>query len=39
MGEDRIHQVASDDGTEIAARVHARGPPLILVHDALSDGD
>lgn len=39
MGPERIHRAVSDDGTEIAGRVHGHGPPLVLVHGALEDGD
>lgn len=39
MGEGRIHQAVSADGTEIAGRVHGQGPPLVLVHGILEDGD
>lgn len=39
MNSDRIHRAVSDDGTEIAARVHGRGPSLIFVNSGLSDGD
>ncbi len=39
MSNDRIHRATSDDGTEIAGRVHGQGPPLVLVHGALADGD
>lgn len=37
MTEDRIHRTRSDDGTEIAARVHGDGPPLVFVHGGLGD--
>lgn len=36
---DRIHRAVSDDGTEIIGRVHGQGPPLVLVHGSLEDGD
>ena len=39
MADERIHRANSADGTEIAGRVHGQGPPLILVHGALPDGD
>jgi pimeloyl-ACP methyl ester carboxylesterase len=39
MTRDRIHRAISDDGTAIAGRVHGHGPPLVLVHGALADGD
>jgi pimeloyl-ACP methyl ester carboxylesterase len=38
LGEDRIHRVVSDDGTEIAGRVRGQGPPLVLVPGGLGDG-
>lgn len=34
-----IHRAVSADGTEISGRVHGQGPPLVLVHGALHDGD
>jgi pimeloyl-ACP methyl ester carboxylesterase len=39
MSEDRVHRAVSDDGTEIAGRVLGQGPPLVLVHGALYDGE
>jgi pimeloyl-ACP methyl ester carboxylesterase len=39
MGGDRIHRVVSDDGTEIAARVHGQGPPLLLLPAGPGDGE
>jgi len=39
MADERIHRANSADGTEIAGRVHGQGPPLILIHGALPDGD
>jgi pimeloyl-ACP methyl ester carboxylesterase len=39
MTDDRIHRAASADGTEIVARVHGQGPPLVLFHGMLEDGD
>ena len=39
MNENRIHRATSHDGTEIAGRVHGQGPPLVLVHGGLEDGD
>jgi pimeloyl-ACP methyl ester carboxylesterase len=39
MDEDRLHRAVSADGTEIAGRVRGHGPPLILVHGGLGDGD
>ncbi len=39
MTADRTHRAVSADGTEIAGRVHGQGPPLVLVHGSLDDGD
>lgn len=39
MDEPRIHRAVSADGTEIAGRVYGDGPPLVLVHGALADGE
>ncbi len=39
MDQDRIHRAVSPDGTEIAGRVHGQGPPLVLVHGAMADGE
>lgn len=39
MNEQRIHRAVSDDGTEIRGRVVGQGPPLVLVHGSLEDGD
>ena len=39
MSDDRIHAAISADGTEIAGRVHGDGPPLVLFHGLLEDGD
>jgi pimeloyl-ACP methyl ester carboxylesterase len=39
MADDRIHRAASADGTEIAGRVQGHGPPLVLVHGVMGDGD
>jgi pimeloyl-ACP methyl ester carboxylesterase len=39
MPEDRIHRAVSADGTEIAGRVQGQGPPLVLLHGAIGDGD
>jgi pimeloyl-ACP methyl ester carboxylesterase len=37
--EKRIHRAVSNDGTEIAGRVQGEGPPLVLIHAGLGDGD
>jgi pimeloyl-ACP methyl ester carboxylesterase len=39
MTTERIHRTVSADGTEIASRVHGHGPPLVLVHGNLEDGE
>ncbi|MDP9021851.1 MAG: alpha/beta hydrolase, partial [Actinomycetota bacterium] len=39
MTADRIHRAVSADGTEIAGRVQGQGPPLVLVHSPVHDGD
>jgi pimeloyl-ACP methyl ester carboxylesterase len=39
MNQTRIHRATSADGTEIAGRVYGKGPPLVLIHGALEDGD
>lgn len=39
MIEERILRVTSGDGTEIAARVHGQGPPLVLLPGGPGDGE
>ncbi|MGH3506855.1 MAG: alpha/beta fold hydrolase [Nocardioidaceae bacterium] len=39
MTEQRIHRAVSADGTEIAGRVRGEGPPLVLVHGGIGDGE
>lgn len=39
MTEGRIQRAVSADGTEIAGRVIGQGPPLVLVHGAIGDGE
>jgi pimeloyl-ACP methyl ester carboxylesterase len=36
---ERIHRATSADGTEIVGRVLGDGPPLVLVHGAIGDGE
>lgn len=36
---ERIHRAMSADGTEIVGRVLGDGPPLVLVHGAIGDGE
>lgn len=35
----KVHRAVSDDGTEIAGRVHGEGPPTVLVPGAMGDGE
>ena len=39
MTEERIHRAVSADGTEIVGRVRGEGPPLVLVHGGIGDGE
>lgn len=39
MNTTRIHRAVSADGTEIVGRVVGEGPPLVLVHGAIGDGE
>jgi pimeloyl-ACP methyl ester carboxylesterase len=39
MTTEHVHRVASLDGTEIAGRVRGDGPPLVLVHGGIGDGE
>src|ERR671935_1703721 len=39
MTDERIHRAVSADGTEIAGRVRGLGPPLVLIHGGIGDGD
>ena len=39
MSGGQIHRATSRDGTEIAGRVCGQGPPLVLVHGAMDDGE
>lgn len=35
----RLHRAVSDDGTEIVGHVYGQGPPLVLVHGSMDDGE
>lgn len=35
----RTHHVITDDGVTIGATVHGQGPPLVLLHGVMGDGD
>jgi pimeloyl-ACP methyl ester carboxylesterase len=39
MEEGRIQRAVSADGTEIVGRVIGQGPPLVLVHGGIGDGE
>jgi pimeloyl-ACP methyl ester carboxylesterase len=39
MTEENIHRAVSVDGIEIAGRVRGEGPPLVLVHGGIGDGE
>lgn len=39
MTQERVHRAVSPDGTEIVGRVEGEGPPLVLVHGGVDDGD
>lgn len=39
MSKERIHRAISADGTSIAGRVEGAGPPLVLIHGILCDGE
>lgn len=39
MTASRLHRTASADGTEIVGRVIGHGPPLVLVHGGIGDGE
>lgn len=39
IDQERIQRAESGDGTEIAGTIHGQGPPLVLVHAGLGDGE
>jgi len=39
MVEERVQRATSTDGTEIAARIHGQGPPLVLFPGGFGDGE
>jgi len=39
MMEAKVQRAISTDGTELAGRVIGQGPPLVLVHGAIGDGE
>lgn len=39
MSTTTLHRAVSSDGTEIVGRVVGEGPPLVLVHGAIGDGE
>jgi len=39
MSNQRTHYVTTTDGVTLGATVHGQGPPLVLVHGMLGDGD
>jgi pimeloyl-ACP methyl ester carboxylesterase len=39
VSNQHIHHVTTSDGVTLAGTVHGRGPPLVLLHGALGDGD
>ena len=39
MTDTRIHRAVSTGGVEIAGRVRGEGPPLVLVHGGIGDGE
>lgn len=39
MSAGRIHRAVSVDGSRIAGRIQGQGPPLVLVHGGLGDGE
>lgn len=39
MEQERVHRAVTGDGVEIAGCVYGQGPPLVLVHGAMADGE
>ena len=39
MSTGRVHEAVSYDGTRIIGRIAGQGPPLVLVHGGLGDGE
>jgi pimeloyl-ACP methyl ester carboxylesterase len=39
MSNQRTHYVTTSDGVTIGGTVHGQGPPLVLIHGMMADGD
>lgn len=39
MEQQRLHSAVSADGIRIVGNVHGQGPPVVLVHGAVADGE
>ena len=39
MSSQRTHEVTTTDGVRISGSVHGQGPPLVLLHGVIGDGD